>query len=186
MSNLEIETQPILIPLLNGQRKASSLTIDERLVLARWTFKTSLMLLESQNRVINPIQLLRTWYKNGLQHPTPSLVFALTESAPSKAFVYIIEEDEFNAESNPPKNIRIAIYINSLLLVILIPTDELPRVPGAVSAPQLGDGFVLLWPNDINPVSIPLTKLATPPQKLAEWIRFIAHQVGAGIPKKQV
>ena len=44
MSELEVKTRPLLIERINGTRSASSLTEAERLVVARWTLKTAVVL----------------------------------------------------------------------------------------------------------------------------------------------
>src|SRR5437879_1861752 len=57
MSNLECEAKPVLLPLIQGNRLLSSLTSNEKLLLARWTFKTAFMILGVQQTLAVPWEL---------------------------------------------------------------------------------------------------------------------------------
>jgi hypothetical protein len=172
---------PILIPLVSAQRCADSLTESESLILARWAYKTAFMVLSGQSELEVPWQLFNTWFKNGSQEPDPAIIFALTESTLPKAFYYCVDTDHFTSTETGPFNIRVGICINALILIALIPTDDLLRHPGATNLSAAGVNYKLLWPQDQDVVPIPFVPVDNAPIGYSQWIKFMVAQVNAGV-----
>jgi hypothetical protein len=61
MSKLEDDVKLILLPLIEGQRSASSLGANEKKLVARWAFKTAFMILPGQKTIPIPWHQFETW-----------------------------------------------------------------------------------------------------------------------------
>jgi hypothetical protein len=77
MSQLESDAQPILLPLVNGDRNPTSLSEPERLVLSRWTLKTAVVLSHAAPlRKLLPTEHLQFLRNNPADLPSQVGVFA--------------------------------------------------------------------------------------------------------------
>jgi hypothetical protein len=74
-------------------------------------------------------------------------------------------------------NLRIGICIRSLILVVLLPTDERPREPEAQ-----GRRFKLLWPQDLEVIRVQ-SHLVDPELGYPEFMKEITGRVYARVSK---
>ncbi len=76
MSSLEDEVKPLLVPLMEAEKKVVELDPDERLRVARWAFKTAIVLNSASNFHKNvPLEHFSYFYANQDSLP-PSVVVA--------------------------------------------------------------------------------------------------------------
>ncbi len=184
MSQLEDEVKPLLTCLVSADRTASSLSGQERNTIARWAYKTSFMLLSGQTEIAAPWEKFSRWCATGRLTPGSAVIFALSEPSLPRAFFYSLDEDYFHGRAYGVVNVRVSLCINSFLLVVLIPSDEIERQPGAPVVPNSCVTFELLWPQDRGCAVLPLRPSTNPPKLPREWLRFIVNQVGAGICRR--
>jgi len=145
MSALETESKPILLPLLEGKSLVEDLSDEEAYTIARWTFKTAFMILSVQRNHAVPWHLFERWAQGGAGHPNPAFIFALSDPQITEGFYYTTDRDFMRDAPTEVVNLRIGICIRSLILIVLLPTDERPREPAAQGA-----RFKLLWPHNMS------------------------------------
>jgi hypothetical protein len=178
MSQLEIEVKPILLPLIEEKRSADSLVGDERRIIARWAFKTAFMILSGQKTNPVPWALFRDWTANGAGDPTPAVVFALSDLHLDQGFGYTTEADDLPNAPVHPVNLRVAICIRSLLVIVLLPIDGGTRIPGRGHSL-----YQLLWPPDTKVIEVPTEVGPNIARPYAEFIKYLSGLVHAGITK---
>jgi len=149
MSALETESSPILLPLLEGKKLVEVLSDEEACTLARWAFKTAFMILSVQAKIPVPWHIFARWAQGGANNPNPAIIFSLSDLQLNEGFYYTIDQDFTHEAPDEVVNLRIAICIRSLILVVLLPTDERPREPGAQ-----GTNFKLLWPQNMKIIQV--------------------------------
>ncbi len=175
MSELETAVRPILLPLIEERRTVASLMPDEASILSRWAFKTSFMILAGQTRQPVPWEMFRSWVDKGAGEPEPAFIFALGELHVDKGFSYITEVDEL-AGGAKPVNLRITIAIRSLLLIVLLPLDQRPRVAGVGHS-----AFRLLSPPASPTLEKPTDVDAVTPRTYPDFIKYLSGFVHAAV-----
>lgn len=149
MSALETEAKPVLLPLIEGKRRVEDLSDQEACTLARWTFKTAFMILSVQSSHAVPWHLFERWAQGGAGNPNPTIIFALSDPQINEGFYYTTDRDVMRDAPTEIINLRIGICIRSLILIVLLPTDERPREPAAQ-----GTRFKLLWPQKMSTLQV--------------------------------
>jgi hypothetical protein len=176
MAKLEDDVKLALLPLIKGQRSAASLDKNEATVIARWAFKTAFMILPGQKTIPIPWHQFKTWAKAGAGAPDPAVIFALSDLQSRRGFGYVTESDDLADSVVHPVNVRVAICLGSLLLVVLLPMDKLGRTPG-----RGHELYRLLWPLDIEPVGVQLNVDPYSPRPYGELIKYLSGFAHAGV-----
>ena len=109
MAKLEDDVKPALLPLIEGRRSAASLDKNEAMVIARWAFKTTFMILPGQKTVPIPWHLFEGWVRGGANGPDPAVIFALSGLQTTRGFGYVTESDDLADSLVHPLNVRVAI-----------------------------------------------------------------------------
>lgn len=130
MSQLETEAKQILIPLMTGEREVVELKVDERVLLARWTCKTSYVLNSSSNYEPKvPPDHFGYMHKNVNSLPKSVAVVAQQHHGKSK-FYWLQQQFSMSSGSHPyvssqqeahtlmKPTYKISLLLNKLLLLV--------------------------------------------------------------------
>lgn len=173
MSALECEAKPVLLPLVQGIRPVTSLTSNEKLLIARWSFKTAFMILGVQQTTAVPWELFTAWAQRNAGTPEPGMIFGLSLFTKDRAFGYFVSEDEWPGKS--PVNIRVGLIFQSLVLTVIIPRDQIPRGAG-IESPLIR----ILFPESMEVHLLPW-RHETTPDSFSEFLYQVTHRVHVGI-----
>jgi hypothetical protein len=92
----------------------------------------------------------------------------------------VTESDDLADSAVHPVNVRVAICIGSLLMVVLLPMDGLGRTPGRGHAL-----YRLLWPPNVEPVNVPTEVNPMPQQPYGEFIKYLSGFAHAGVLRRE-
>ena len=133
VSSLEVEAKPILIDLMNVNKLVTELTVNERFILARWTFKTALTLNSGSNYHKNiPFQHFFELYENVSKLPERVFCFAQQHHANEKFYwlqwpVWNITSENITQETIEnfkTKSYKISFQFKNLLLTVFYISEK--------------------------------------------------------------
>lgn len=145
MSDLEVQTKPILSRLIMGQR--ATLTVDEQEVLATWAVKTALtfqLARSAPDRDIDPARVLPELRRRGRPPLGCYVRLAATHNGPAvweQATRSVLQSSKPVTETPA---LCTAMAFGHALLVVDIPTN-LTRIPPALLTAKSRSPFPYIW-----------------------------------------
>ena len=186
MSDLEIQAQPILTPLVRGERELASLTDGERFTVARWAVKTVYTLSAAVQEKRVPITHYHELRDSPAELPAGVYVFASKEQDLSAPAHYTVDatwkmsrkvEKEDEAAAVARSSYKAYLQLGKLVLLVV----WWPLGPEWILSFE-EDLYVRLWPRTADVLAHPAPDpLPAEIQAIAgpELMHELAHNSGA-------